>query len=377
MYDLQASREGLVIAPQSDVLLLPGEPQEVGLLGSAGRERITTGLIGTPSEPLHRVFEDSELVVMATAGPSVVVDPGKDLSEVVTELVVGVSLKGKAPGRSLRVSHHGPVATEAGRFAPGAPVLAFLKLQGEDNGGKAVYRSADYHFGLRALSAAELEAYGERLTALARLPRYGQPHPTDLTEWLVATAEEPLTRSEAAVELRGALWALQSLAKSRGTSPEQAAEDLRAVVTRFDDEGGTFRKAPAPAVLAAFLTDEQNERLSAALQASPRLGKADLTLFGIVHPWAAGAARSWLVRKLQAAGPEAAALDRHTMDFLAAELDDQELKGLVTAAREEIEQYEASLADPWSKEARRLIQGKAEAVDQDLRRRFVRALVGR
>lgn len=380
VYDLEARVEGFAVAPQSDILLHPGERREVGMQAMATGEEVEHVLVGAMAvaqEPLRRLFEDSELVVLAIAGSSVVIEQGKDFGEVATDFVVSSTFKGRAPGRGVRVYH--TKAEEVGRVAPGTRVLAFLRTRDEETSRRAVYESADYHFGLKVLPAAELQAYGERLTALARLLRHGEPHPADLIEWLVSTVEEPLTRHEATSELSGALWSLGELAKRRGTSPEQAAEDLRAVVARFLDEGGSFENEPAPAVLAAFLTDEQKERLNEAFQATPRLTEAELGLFMIIRPWAGDAALSWLVRKFQKTGPEAGGLDRQVMIVLAEELEDEELKGFLAAADEEIEEYQSSLAEESMAETNWLVdlKSKSEAVEKELRRRFAQALAGR
>jgi len=383
VYDLEARVEGFAVAPQSDILLNPGERRAVGMqamaIGEESEETVLVGAMVVAQEPLHRLFEDSELVVLAIAGSSVVVEQGKDFGEVATDFVVSSTFKGRAPGRGVRVYHAKAesVAEEAGRFAPGTKVLAFLRIRDEGTGRRAVYESADYHFGLKVLPAAELAAYNGRLAALARLRRHGAPHPADLTEWLVATVEEPLTRHEATGELSGALWSLGELAKRRGTSPEHAAGDLRAVVSRFVDQGGSFEDGPAPALLAAFLTDEQKERLSEAFQAAPRLTEAELALFTIIRPWAGDAALSWLASKFEKAEPEPDGLDRQIMIVLAEELEDEELKGFLAAADEEIAEYESSLAEESTDEASRLADLKSEAVEKELRRRFAQALGGK
>jgi hypothetical protein len=378
VYDLGGQRDGFAVGGQSDILVHPGEEREVGLQAVAisDRSEITMGAaMVVVSEPLRRVFEDSDLVVLAKAGASVAVDRDKDYGEVATELVVTSTLKGRAPDRSVRVYHRGPMDEETERLAPGTKVLAFLKPRGEETGRTAVYESADYYFGLKVLPAAELEAYLERLTALARLLRHGDPHPADVTKWLVATAEEPLTRREAAGELRWALASLATFAEKRGTTTEQAAQDLRAVVDRFVAEGGSFGSNAEPALLAAFLTEAQKMRLSEAFQATPRLTAADLDLFAVVRPWAGDAAVAALARKFRDAKTSEDGLDRQVMDLLATELDDAELKALLEEANAEIEGY--SSAVPFTEGDEKLREEKSVAIEKELRRRFVQALGGR
>lgn len=380
VYDLQGQRDGFAVNGQSDILVHPGEEREIGLraIAVSGQEMVAMGgaMVAAP-EPLRQVFKDSELVVLATAGASVAVDRNQDYGEVATELVVTSTFKGRAPGRSIRFYHGEPMDETTERLAPGTKMLAFLKPRGDETGRAAAYVSADYYFGLKVLPAAELEAYGERLTALSRLLRHGDPHPADVMEWLVATAEEPLTRQEATGELSWALSALASFAEKRGTTTEQAAQDLRAVVDRFVAEGGSFDSDAKPALLGAFLTEAQKERLSKAFRATPGLTQADLGLFALVRPWVGDAAVAALARKLRAAEPSDARFDRQVMDLLATELDDAELKALLKEADAEIESYSSAIHQVHTVEDEKLFQEKFAATVKELRRRFVQALGGR
>jgi hypothetical protein len=377
VYDLAGRRDGFAVNGQSDLLVHPGEEREAGLQAvSVGDQIVTTvgGDLAVVQEPLRRVFDGSDLVVLAEAGASVVVERDGDYGEVATELVVSSTFKSRAPGRSVRVHQMVFMDEETERLAPGTKVLAFLKLRDGETGRTAVYQSADYHFGLKVLPAAELEAYGERLAALARLLRHGDPHPADVAEWLVATAEEPLTRREAAGELRGALSALARFAEKRGTTTEQAAEDLRAVVDRFVAEGGSFGSDAGPALLGAFLTEAQMERLSEAFQATPRLTEADLELFAVVRSGAGDAAVAALARKFRAAEPAEDWLDRQVMNLLAAELDDAELQALLEEADAEVRSCWSALEEDFTEENEKLVEEKSAAARKELRRRFVQAL---
>jgi hypothetical protein len=380
VYELGGRRDGFAVNEQSDILVHPGEEREVGLQAVSISDRgevALGGAVAVVQEPLRRVFEESELVVLAKAGASVAVDRNEDYGEVATELVVTSTFKGRAPGRSVRVYHTRSLDEETERLAPGTKVLAFLKPRDGETGRTAVYESADYFFGLKVLPAAELEAYGERLAALARLLRHGDPHPADVTEWLVATAEEPLTRREATGELGAALSALARFAEKRGTTTEQAGQDLRAVVDRFVAEGGSFGNDMEPALLGAFLTEAQQERLSKAFQSTPRLTEADLELFEVVRPWAGDAAVTALARKFQAAEPSEDWLDRQVMDLLATELDDADLKALLEEANAEIEGYSSAMPEERTEEDEKLFEEKSAAAQKELRRRFVQALGGR
>ena len=378
VYDLSGQLYGFDFAPQSDLLLQPGEAQEVSLHAQAVafEEMTVEGVLGALSgvpDPLRYVFAESDLVLLATAGPSVSVGQDELFEEVVTEITVTSTLKGSAPGRRVRVYHAEPKGEE-GRLAPGARLLAFLDLRDGETGRNALYETAGYWSGLQALTAAEIEAYTERLSALVRLERHGDRHPAELLEWIVATVEEPLTREGAIYELDTALRSLEQLADAHERSTEQAAQDLQAIVARSVDEGGSFDRDPAPRLLAAFLTDAQKERLSEALRKTQRLTEADLALFRVVRPWAGEAAVSWLARQFQNAEPAPNGLDRQIMNLLAEDLQEEKLKVLIDELGAEHDAYWEALTETSSEEDRKSVEEKCATAEKELRRRFIEAL---
>src|SRR5262249_57313649 len=98
--------------------------------------------------------------------------------------------------------------------------------------------------------------------------------PAEVVEWLVATAESPVTRGQTTGELRWAVTSLADLAKRAGESVASAAERLVLVLQRFHEEGGAVRQAPAE-LLRALLTPGPKARLTAALRSTDRFGQAD------------------------------------------------------------------------------------------------------
>jgi hypothetical protein len=197
----------------------------------------------------------------------------------------------------------------------------------------------------------------------------------DLVEWLVATAEDPLTRGEATGELRQAQAALAEAATKAGTSAEIAAEDLKVVVDRFHAEGGTLSGEPPAALLGAYLTAAQRARLTAALAATETTSKEDRDLFTIVRAWDAKAATDWLVRRLRAADPKSG--DSGALWWLvglADELDNDPLRDVAAVAAEREQELGARWASDTSQEAEKLHKEELAALVQDLRQQFVAVL---
>lgn len=352
----------------------PRAPTAISAAG-VGWETLPVGGISVEADPLRWVFEESALVALGTVVSSRKVD-AQAFGSVVTELRLNLVLKGRESRRNVRVVHSGDSEDAGGtRLATGSRILAFLK-PGEGATGapsERAYESTDSTFGLKSLPDAERSAYRERIEALARIPRDSAPHPADLMEWLVATAEEPLTRKAAAGEIQEALSSLVELARRRGTSEERAASDLRTIVAQRFATGQRLRTEPSPALLAAFLSAEQRERLSRALLTSPTLDIADLTLYEIVKPWDREASLSWFVRQLLEVDPPTDA-GFPIMNALAQEVGGESLRALVKTAKEQLIEISVDRTSYGSAAALRLGEIRAASVEKKLLRDFRLAL---
>jgi Carboxypeptidase regulatory-like domain len=387
LYDVEGTREGFSIASQSAIGLQAGEQRQVDLTAEADGGSVTLGAIVVTAEPLRQVYDASDLVIAAVVGPSVVVGRDGGQVDVVTDLRVESAVKGAVSGRDVAYRHHeygadaAPGDSWQADFVPGTRVLALLRRSKADGAraGRPAFESADYHFGFRQLGDRERTAYLARLEALARIgheaQRRGEMNPGDLVEWLVATAEEPLTRGEATGELRQAQDVLAEVAAKAGTSAEVAAEDLRVVVDRFHAEGGTLSGEPPAAVLGAFLTAAQRQRLTAALAATATTSQGDRELFLIVCGWDEKAAREWLVRRLGTAEPpRGGSGELWWLVGLAEELESEPLRAIAAAAAERRQEIEARWAGDASPETEKLRQEELAALVQDLRHQFVAVL---
>ncbi len=387
IYDVEGSREGFSIAPHTAINVQAGEQRRVDLTAEADRGTVTMGAVVVQADPLRRAYDASDLVIAAVVGPSVVVGRDDSQFDVVTDLHVESFIKGTVPGRDVAYRHVEYAADDSAEglwradLAPGTRVLALLRRSKADvaRAGRPAFESVDYHFGIRHLGDRERAAYLARLDALARIDREarrrGEMNPGDLVEWLVATGEEPLTRGEATGELRQAQDALAAVAAKAGTSAEVAAEDLKVVVDRFHAEGGTLSGEPPAAVLGAFLTAAQTQRLTAALAATATTSQEDRELFSIVRAWDSKAATEWLVRRLGAAEPKSGdSGELWWLVGLAEELESDPLRDVAAAAAERQQDIQARWAGDTSQETEKLRQEELAALVQDLRHQFVAVL---
>lgn len=330
------------------------------------------GVIALAAEPMHKLYEDTRLVVLAVAGKSVTVRQQEYTSEVRTELVISSVLKGDTRERVISVYHDQmPDEDPASRLQPGDKVLAFLEPREAETGrGSDGYVATDALSGLRELPDAQLKAYGERIEALAQIPRSGTARPAKLLEWLVATTEDPATRKEAVGELSWAVRELERQAEQHKTPVDRYAQDLRNVFADFLGAGGTPEREVNPVILAAFLTDAHRERLTAALLSTPKATEADLDLYELVRPWHDDRLLPWLTHQLKTADLSDEA-GRRLIASVATTLDDE---GLQATGEAQIMDLEQQLANASEDAERQRLGRQLKAAQEELRRQLIEAL---
>lgn len=390
VYDLDAWLEGFEIDPRNDVVLAPGQTRRVDLTARPSEiESVTVGVLLSSPESLRQLFEESDLVVAGVIGPSVVLEVEDEIATMTTQLRIEKQLKGATSRRSVSYRHSvylgadGEPAETLADLTPGTKVLAFLDdtEETDDPRDEPIYEPTSHAFGIKTFGDGERAVYLERLEALARLERASERHgggdPADLTEWLVATAEEPHTRGEVTGELGRAVEALRALAAKEATTEEIVAQDLRAAIDRVHDEGGSLSARSRPTFLGASLTDAQKQRLTAALVTTERLSYADRALFDIVRRWDEDAAMSWLVKQLRTAELEPEkGQDVWWLIDLAGGLGDETASALAEETSEKAREIEALWTEDEPEGAARLRQGKLAALGKKLMHELAEVLAG-
>ena len=387
IYGLAASVGGRDAANQEDILLSAGEKRQIGLtvpsdvwqriVAGESETEIETlgGAIMMDAEPMRRLYEDTSMVVLAVAGKSVAVRQQEYTVEVRTDLFITSDLKGDTLERVISVYHdQRPDEDPASRLQPGVKVLAFLEPREAETGrGSDGYVATDALSGLRELPAAELEAYRDRIEALARIPQSGTARPAKLLEWLVATTEDPATRKEAIYELRWAVRELERQAEQHKTPVDRYAQDLRNVFADFLSAGGAPELEVNPVILGAFLTDEHRERLTAALLSAPKGAEPDFELYELVAPWHDDRLLPWLIKQIKAADlSDGAGLS--LMVSVAAVLDDEGLADLQDKGEAQIMDLEQQLDNASEDAERQRLGSQLKAAQEELRRQLIETL---
>jgi hypothetical protein len=289
-------------------------------------ESVTIGIVIAADPTLRELFADSDLVFAGRVDSAEVRTVEGDVAEVETVVRVARRFKGALRDRYVTYRHTLPVEAfdpesllePLPELTPGSMVMAFL-APAEDEAGRLVYEATSYSGGLRAMAADELAAYSRRLEELAALERMALPRgeldAAGLAEWLVAAAEDPLTRKEK-------------------TSQEilSAFEDLA------DDESAMET--------GALLIEAHKARLAAALLATPTMTFADLELFRLVRELDPAAATLWLVETLRLGVLPDGDISARLEEF-AETLDEQAAEAFLDGAEERLDAIdELSPEDP-------------------------------
>jgi Carboxypeptidase regulatory-like domain len=383
MYVVEGTRDSYSVAGRI-VTLRAAEQRQEDLAAEAESESATTGILMVTATPLRRIYDGSDLVVIAEAGPSVVTSRRDDVLDVVTTLHVESSLKGAASGRNLVYRHteYQPPDQPEWRpeLVPGTRVLALLARSAEPDGrGDPTYEPSD-HDGLHTLgSDAERAAYVSRLTAWERVrtreARTGETSPADIVEWLVATAENPYTRGEVTGELAGIVSSLFELGQAAGDPADRPGETVTKLVEEFHAEGGTLHGEPPDEVLGAAFTAGQRQRLTAALLATEREEPADNGLMKLVLTWDEKAARAWLAARFAESRPGSTQGlgDISWLLELPDELDDANLEAIAAGGRDR----ENAIIEQWPPANEETVEQNRREIAtlaQDLRRQYAAAL---
>ena len=215
---------------------------------------VTAGAMGFDHMRLLELYEESDLVVVATEGPRQVVgrthNQNEDPEQVRTSLTIQQTVKG-----SSRKSHVSLYETAPNDDQPSStdqtPSLFFLK--GSESQGfmrKGVYELTDFSTGRKKLDPGALPAYIQHLNQLSTIEQ-GQHTSRDIAEWLVGLAEDPATRYDGARELRETTSPLPANQQADATSKATPDDDR----TKASVPGDGTKTPDSPADEAQAATD--------------------------------------------------------------------------------------------------------------------------
>lgn len=221
------------------------------------------GAMGMPAQPLRTLYLESDRIVVAEVGKSTDVERE---GQVKTSLTVSQTIKGDGHKPAIDIYHW---AYDRDRLIKGEAVLVFLQRREDARGGKDIYDLIYGATSAKHLSQSDLETYLQRLEELKAVMGNPDSKPSDITEWLVRCAEDPVTRREGAFELNVSARREQ-YEKEEADGGAAAAEIVNSIRRTPRDEEPLF---------SALLTSEQKQRLVNALLKSKELvvnGDSDL-----------------------------------------------------------------------------------------------------
>lgn len=382
LYSLEVFRADLSIATRGGIVLYEGEQKRIDLTAKDDSEvMVCEYAIRVPV--LHEKFVDSDLIVAASVGKTLIWERDRRTILVATELHIERRMKGAYPRRSLvyldSVPREGPTGSYGlHSLFPKGRVLAFLKRVREPFPAfpGAEFEPATGWGAVKELDEDALRSYTTRLEALADLRRGAQGEgafdPRDLAEWLVATAEDPHTRAEALRPLDGAVDALAWNAETQGLTTQNVAANLNGLLARWSGRDLQVEEEAQPLLLGAALTAEHERRLARALREAE--GAEFWRLFAMVRRWDAPAALSWLARELRRTGKGVHEWNTDSLDLVARELESPALLALVRTAEGRLVELPLRAAEVGVANREEWREARRVQLLSELRRDFARLL---
>jgi hypothetical protein len=386
MYRVDGKREGYRVY-QGSVVVRSGEGRQIELSAVLDQGGTLLGALAVSTTPLPELYDDSDLVVAATVGPSVIRGKDESLVEVETRLTVDEVMKGEESSREIAYRHSESTDAEgpdgwSRDFAVGSQVVAFLQRSKESGvRGTPRYTTPIPWDAIKHVDGHETAAYRERISALARMERdmarQGENDPGAMAEWMVATAENAATREESVNELSRVIYVLTNFAESEGVDAPTASEDLQDLLDQFHAEGGLLGSQPSPELIGAYVTGEQKARLTRALLATETFRSADRDLYALVRNWDEPSAKAWLLRRLRTDQSDPSLppdVDEWALKSLADDLGNKAMRELVERAELSEGAISSKLTNAASGDERARLAATSAALQRTLRRDIAQLL---
>lgn len=338
-YTVFAEMKGFKRAGQSQILLQAGEQKTIELRLELGTT-ITVGMMIEPSRPLRVLYEQSDLIVDATIGNSVVVSVEGETKWMKTALQINSQLKG-ANTRRVIDWYHAVYDEDEAEFKVGAQVLFFLNRRKEE---KVGYELSDYRLGSKKLSIAEMQSYTSHIRELAALTSHRKATFDEIVEWLVQCAQDPATRWEGASDLLELQSTRQAQCeKDQASQPSQTKNEVGQLVQTLltplaaDTNPAAVEKQEASLLTKELLTKEQKDRLTSTLLTIEKLSDKDRDLLQLVTTWETKRVIPFLVAQLHLIEMQPPLRADDLLSTLADLMDDEAIQKL---AEEYIEKAE-------------------------------------
>ena len=283
--------------------------------------------IAIQPQPLRALHHMSELIVVARLGRSASVKTTDSNEMMRTTLEITSVVKGDNKRSRIAVYNWGWGEDKKfpGGLKTGDTALFFLKPRDQGDG----FEVSDYSYGVKKL-------------ALNAMSKAEKPDTAAIVEWLVRCVEQHATRWEGAYELaRTAESDADDQRDAEDSDEAKATADTAATINQVattepanpsDAQTATAASACSKpgdqAHFAAMLSDEQKNRLKAALFNINALAEDDMMLVTLVQHWKDERLVPFLLEQLRRVEANPPRLAERIIEAIAEATHDEEVKAL-------------------------------------------------
>lgn len=268
-YTLTAVASGFAPVVLERLPVVSSQEQNLTLQAQAA-VAVMAGAIAVRQQPLRVLYNESDLIAVASVGKTTRVQAKESSILFKTALHISSAIKGDTREPVVNV-YHWAYGGQQDTYANGDRLLVFLKrrVKTDDDKSAGGYEVEDETYGVKKLSDADLSIYLQRMQALEMILAEEKPEIEGLLEWLVRCVEEPATRWEGASDLFSSYTS-----EFRGAKTEAASER--------PGEDGTGQENPT---FVSLLSAEQKKRLEDVLFNIDELTERDQQLVRVVRSW--------------------------------------------------------------------------------------------
>jgi hypothetical protein len=333
LYTVQVEAPGLTSA-QTNVNLQQNQQESVNIYMRLARVMLA-GDVASRQQPLRTLYNESHLIVVATAGNSVKVESERETALMKTALNVISTLKGRAK-KSVVYVYHWVYGERDDVFARDKKQIVFLKLS---NKGKDGYEVDDMHYGVKKLSDADVTIYTQRINELAKIMQAAKPDDGQIVEWLVRCTEEKATRSEGIMELLPNFRQMgyDEVQKDRQKAEKQEGEEVEVeeeVEAETEMEAEEAANQPEEAEqgdkaylkITSHMTQAQKERVLAVLYGTEELTDDEEDLIELAKEWQDARLAPFFIAQLRRMEAAPTQFAETIIEYLVELLDDREIE---------------------------------------------------
>jgi len=293
LYTIKVEAAGFA-STQTNVNLQQNQQQKVNVFMQGVRMVTLGGIIATREQPLRTLYNESDLIVAATAGNSVRVQSERESNLMKTALNVFSTLKGKTK-KSVVYVYHWTYKELDDSFAKDKKQLVFLR---HSDRGKDGYEVDDLNYGVKKLSDADLTIYTQRIAELAKIMQAAKPDDAQIVEWLVRCVEEKATREEGIMELSQSFNQLRYNEEAKNepeveedesealeAEAEEVEADSKAEMDEDADEPEDVEEEEEYLKITSDMTQAQKDRVLAVLYRIEEATDDEDDLIGLAKDW--------------------------------------------------------------------------------------------